>query len=294
MIAYAHRAAALLHDVVAARDGVWLLPANVCEIVPTTLRAAGRAFELVDIDPETLEPSREQILERAPRCAGVVFVRTYGATYEADPFFAEVKALREDFTIVDDRCLCRPDVDGELLSPHADVTLFSTGYAKYADLGGGGFAHSCHPEPRRGRRPPHQRSEHGVSAGGSFAVYAAQDDRSVCPPQYRERVLAERARADATKERLNAIYREIIPEEVQMLPALCTWRFNIRVARPEELVRAIFDAGLFASRHYAPLERGFPHAERLHAEVVNLFNDRYFDEEKATLAAEIVRRHVTR
>jgi hypothetical protein len=258
---YAHRAAAILHDVVAAHDGVWLVPANVCDIVPATLRAAGRGYELVDIDPVTLEPSREQILSRAPHCAGVVFVRTYGAIYDADAFFAEL--AREHFQIVDDRCLCPPDVEGEDLSPHADVTLFSTGYTKYVDLGEGGFAHGT--------------------------------GRIACPPpDYRERVLKERERADEMKARLNAIYRELIPLDAQMPPELCTWRFNIRVRRAEELVRKIFDAGLFASRHYAPLERGFPHAERLHAEVVNLFNDRYFDEEKATLAAELVRRHVTR
>ncbi|HEX6083969.1 MAG TPA: hypothetical protein VF266_05560 [Thermoanaerobaculia bacterium] len=268
---YAHRAAAILHDVVASHDGVWLLPANVCDIVPATLRAAGRAYELVDVDPVTLEPSREQILSRAPHCAGVVFVRTYGAVYDADAFFAEL--AREDFRIVDDRCLCPPDVEGTDLSPHADVTLFSTGYAKYVDLGEGGFAQMM------------EDRQYSLSGTGRIASP---------PPEYLERVLKERDRADDVKARLNAIYREIIPLEVQMPPELCTWRFNIRVARAEELVRAIFDAGLFASRHYAPLERGFPHAERLHAEVVNLFNDRYFDEEKATRAAELVRRHVTR
>lgn len=257
---YAHRAAAILHDVVAAHDGVWLLAANVCDIVPATLRAAGRAYELVDIDPVTLEPSREQILERAPHCAGVVFVRTYGAVYDADALFAELR--RDDFTIVDDRCLCPPDVDGEDLSPHADVTLFSTGYAKYVDLGGGAFAH-------------------GIDGAGLETTD-------------RERVLAERERAREVKARLNAIYREIIPPEVQLPRELCRWRFNIRVARSEVLVRKIFGAGLFASRHYAPLASGFPHAARLHAEVVNLFNDRYFDEEKAARAAELVRHHVTR
>jgi hypothetical protein len=267
MIVHAHRASAILFDVAASHHGPWLIPANVCDIVPQTLRGAGRTFELVDIDPETLEPSREQIDERARHSAGVVFVRTYGAVHDADAFFASLKAQRQDFVIVDDRCLCRPDVDGAAISPHADATLFSTGYAKYVDLGGGGFAHVV--EDRQSSPPP------------SWS-------------EYRERVVAECARVDAIKQRLNAIYREIIPEEVQLPPELCTWRFNIRVARAEELVRAIFAAGLFASRHYAPLERGFPHAALLHDEIVNLFNDRYFDEDKAVRAAELVRRHVTR
>lgn len=259
---YAHRAAAILHDVVREHDGVWLIPVNVCPIVPQTLQTADRPFEFVDIDPITLEPSREQIRMRASSCAGVVFVRTYGAIYEADSFFAELKT-REDFTIVDDRCLCRPDIDGENLSPHADATLFSTGYAKYVDLGGGGFATVANKQSSR-------------------------------PPDYRESVLRERTRADELKARLNMIYREIIPRHVQLPPELCTWRFNIRVPRSEDLVRKLLEAGLFASRHYAPLVSGFPHAEALHAQIVNLFNDRYFNEEKAARAAELVRSHVTR
>ena len=35
-------------------------------------------------------------------------------------------------------------------------------------------------------------------------------------------------------------------------------------------------------------------AQRLRADIVNLFNDRYFDEEKAARVAELLRRHVTR
>ncbi|HYC62732.1 MAG TPA: hypothetical protein VEK79_24535 [Thermoanaerobaculia bacterium] len=267
MIELAPRAAAILFGVVSAHERPWLLPANVCDIVPQTLRAAGRMFELVDIDPATLEPSREQIIDRARDCAGVVFVRTYGAIYDAEAFFASLKLLRDDFVIVDDRCLCRPDVDGELVSQDATVTLFSTGYAKYVDLGGGGFAHAA--------------------TAGRVTPEAAWRE-------YRAQVLAELARVDAIKEHLNAIYRAIIPEEVQLPAELCSWRFNIRVARAEELLRAITDAGLFASRHYAPLEGGFPHATRLHEEIVNLFNDRYFNEEKATRTAEIVRHHVMR
>lgn len=267
MIELAPRAAAILSNVAAAHAGPWLIPVNVCDIVPETLRAAGRSFELVDIDPKTLEPSREQIYERAPHCAGVIFVRTYGALYDADAFFASLKALRDDFVIVDDRCLFRPDVDGTLISRHATVTLFSTGYAKYVDLGGGGFAHTA------------MSDSVATPAGWS---------------EYRERVVAERSRVDAIKERLNAMYRAVIPEEVQLPADLCTWRFNIRVPRAQELLRDIPAAGLFASRHYAPIESGFPHATRLHEEIVNLFNDRYFDEEKAARTAEIVRHHLLR
>ena len=59
---------------------------------------------------------------------------------EKPSFFAELKRLQPSFLIIDDKCLCRPDYDGLRLAPFSDVTLFSTGYSKYVDLGFGGFA----------------------------------------------------------------------------------------------------------------------------------------------------------
>ena len=82
-----------------------------------------------------------------------------------------------------------------------------------------------------------------------------------------------------------------------MAPELQSWRFNIRVPAADRLVERLFAEGLFASRHYASLGRSFgegrfPVAERLHSEVVNLFNDQYFDEERAGAAVEVVLRHL--
>ncbi|HEX2122632.1 MAG TPA: hypothetical protein VHL59_13415, partial [Thermoanaerobaculia bacterium] len=115
--------------------------------------------------------------------------------------------------------------------------------------------------------------------------------------EYRERILHATRSSDAHKRALNAIYARELPPEIQLPSELQNWRFNIRVPRPGELVDALFAAGLFASRHYASLggvfaSGRFAAAERIHAQVVNLFNDRHFDEPRAAKAAAVVRRHV--
>ena len=313
----ARRASAILFGVLQSRslEGPILLPANVCAVVPITIRETGRQFELIDIDPHSLAISPGRTLERVRRgrCAGIIFVRPYGSLRDADSLFAELKALQPDLLVLDDRCLSRPDCDPRSVSPHADVTLFSTGRAKYADLGSGGFAHLRDDVPWRRpagafdpaaadavERLPKDALARGACFGGAPPGWLDLREPELTWDPYRARVEAELLRVDAMKERMNAIYRAEIPEEVQLPPDLCTWRFNLRVPRAEELLRTIFAQGLFASRHFPPVgplfgdERAYPAAAALHAEIVNLFNDRYFDEEKALRAARLVREHLGR
>lgn len=265
MILFERRACAILYNVLRTRRDPrpWLLPANICTSVPETFAAAEQPFEFVDIDETSLE-----IDPRLPDSgmAGVLFARVYGSDGDRTPVFERLKRAQPDLFLVDDKCLCRPDVEGASLSPLADLTLFSTGYAKYVDLGEGGFAH----------------------AASSIAY-----DRHLPPPattweEHRDHTLAAREAADRHKRALNDIYEQALPREIQMPAALQQWRFNILVPSSEQLVAAIFDAGLFASRHYVPLGDGFPVARRLQERVVNLFNDRYFDEERARRVADIV------
>ncbi|HEX8409245.1 MAG TPA: hypothetical protein VF883_10290 [Thermoanaerobaculia bacterium] len=284
MIVYARRASAILYNLLRTRGDArpYLMPANVCPIVPETFAAAGQAFEIVDVAEPWLEldtgACAARLRESAGGYAGVLFVHPYGSTREATPFFEELRALQPDLFLIDDKCLCRPDCDGAALSPLADATLFSTGRAKYADLGGGGFAHVA-AEYRE--------------FGGTVREWLDLHPPEVPWDEYRRRTEAESAEADAQKQALNAIYAELLPRAIQLPPELHRWRFNIRVRESERLVAAIFEAGLFASRHYPSLRGAeFPVAHGVQRGIVNLFNDRYFDERRARLAAEIVVRHV--
>lgn len=274
MILFERRATAILHTVLCARaDGrPFLMPANACRILPAAFAEAGQPIELVDISEPWLEidttACTTRLRARRNAYAGLLFIHPYGCERDATPLFAAVKAVQSDLFVIDDKCLCRPDPDGDRLSPLADLTLFSTGHAKYADLDGGGFAHLV------------AESAHGITA-------AADEPWR----DYRRRVADAIDAADGRKAALNAIYARTLPVDVQLATELQRWRFNIRVPEPDRLVDEIFAAGLFASRHY-PAPGGFAVAKRLEADIVNLFNDRYFDAARARRVSELVLRHL--
>jgi hypothetical protein len=246
---------------------------------------ASQAFELIDIEEPSLEIEHQACLQqlrtRPGGYAGLLFVRPYGNERDPTPFFGALKEIQRDLLIIDDKCLCRPDPKGEFLSAAAGVTLFSTGRAKYADIDGGGFAHLGDSVPYR--------------SAFDDPVPAWLDIGTPDPAwnEYQERVHAAVELADDQKRALNTIYSEMLPPEIQFLPQFQNWRFNIRVSEPDELIRTIFANGMFASRHYPVLSGGrYPVAEQLHATIVNLFNDRYFDEERARRMAHLILEHL--
>jgi hypothetical protein len=290
MIVYGRRASAILYNLLRSRGDKrpYLIPANVCSAVPETFLAAQHPFEVVDIEEPTLEIDRDGCLarlrERPDHYAGIVFVHSYGNEGDPTSFFDEMRSIRSELFVIDDKCLCRPDCDGRTLSTAADVTLFSTGYAKYADLGGGGFAHLRPDVPYD---DDHEATVEWLDPGEPEIPWS----------EHRMRTEAEAEAADRNKNALNAIYTEGLPRERQLPAALQRWRFNIRVPEPDLLVARLFEAGLFASRHYPSLggqysAGEFPVASRVRGEIVNLFNDRYFDEERAQLAMQVVLRHL--
>lgn len=310
------RGCSVLYNLLRSLDGErsFLLPANVCPIVPATFIKAGRAFTLVDIAEPDLMMDRDRCLdllqEGAQPYAGLLFVRTYGADGDEDDFFLSLKQAQPDLIIIDDKCLGRPDPDGINLSRMADVTLFSTGHAKYVDLDYGGFAFVE-------QRVKYQRQDSEYSETAMHALnnqYRTADDQcaffqSACEAwldlsqpalpwnDYRDQVDAALKKADEHKESINAIYRRALPDEIQLAHRFQGWRFNIRVPESERLVARLFQAGLFASRHYPPLislssDEDFPIAEQLHENVVNLFNDGNYDANMARRTAELVIEHL--
>jgi hypothetical protein len=316
MIVVAARAAAILYRVLASRRDPRpiLLPANVCVDVPLTVRHAGPTLELVDIEVPALIIDRAECLRRvraAPeRYAGLVFVHPYGADFDPEPFFGELRRASPKLLLIDDRCLCPPDPEASRVAPNADLTLWSTGRRKYLDLGGGGFARlagSCPYVAQHARFDPQAWLEVAAAARAAVAGrrrFEVTDrdwlDLGPAPcswQEYRARILEALPRAVERRRLLNAVYAEHIAQEVQLPPAFQQWRFNVVVPEPERLLRSFAEAGLFAGRHYASLGGVFGpevcrRAEELHASIVNLFNDEHFDEARAREAARLVGDHL--
>jgi len=308
-IVQAPRASAILYNLLKSRgDSLpWLLPANICPIVPITFLKAKVPFEFADISARTLHMDLDQAdaLIKTRKFGGLLYAHTYGEVSTPNEFFRRIKQMGEAVLVVDDRCLCVPDLEFDV-DNLADVQLYSTGYAKIVDLGFGGYAFlkdELDYQPVRLRFDPraHDRLERDYKlAIKNGAVFEYRDcdwlqiEAGLTPWQeYCLQIEKAFALSMVQRSRLNTIYAQRLPPEIQLPGDYQTWRFNIRVKGKSRVLDAIFNAGLFASSHYASLAGIMtggkcPQAESLYSEVINLFNDHHFDEEGAERICEII------
>lgn len=301
---FERRAASILFNIIKANpvDGPFLLPANVCPIVPLVLYKAKRAFEFIDISLQTFCMDHDAIIARwlkpGKRPAGIIYVRSYGAILDTSNVFSIVKTLSPNAMIIDDRCLCPPDFS-RFLPSNTNAVLYSTGYGKYADIGFGGYSVVSADLPYiRCDLPfsPNDLDEvvrqykRSLFSRSKF-IYKDSDWLDTTPPDitwssYQSLVEQECGRALSIKSSINSIYAAGISPNMQLAQLFQWWRFNMLVDNSSDVLDAIKSKGFFASGHYDSLAGLFgpgdaPNAEKLHKKVINLFNDRYFDVEKA-------------
>jgi len=312
-IIQAPRASAILYSLLVScpQARPWLMPANICPIVPITFLKADVPFEFVDISPATLRMDLEQVEVQIKkrRIGGLLYAHPYGEADTPHEFFISLKNLDPEIVIVDDRCLCIPET---IPDEHAssDVILFSTGYAKIAELNFGGYAflkpYVAYKPVNLLFDPTHYGSlETAYKEAVNRCVrfhYDNNDWLETETPQpkwetYREQIEQKLQSTLRYRAALNVIYENNLPEEIQLPTAYQSWRFNIRVKNKEEILRAIFAEGLFASSHYASLagimaDNHAPNAEILANEVINLFNDEHFDEARAEKICDIILRNL--
>jgi hypothetical protein len=312
MIVSAPRAAAILYNVLRdhPNDRPFLLPANICAVVPLTFLKAGVRFEFVDIDPITynLDLDRAGTLLKSSLYGGILYAHAYGDVSTPLDLYTDLKRIDDRILIIDDRCLCYPDLEAEPSNP-ADVMLYSTGYAKMVDIGYGGYAFL---RPETGYSPQvmaydraaleaTEKEYKACIAGRSVCHYTDSDWLQMEPAPTVEHLFGQiRGLAPLTRahrEQINAVYSASLPEEICLPPQFQQWRFNIRVKDKSAVLQAIFSAGLFASSHYASLAGIFapgscPHAEALAGSMINLFNDQHYTVEMAERTCDIIQRNL--
>lgn len=312
MIAFEQRACTVLFNLLKAHqiDGPFLLPSNVCPVVPLTFLKAGRRFEFVDIAPDTLCMDPQRILDRwkavdRPAPAGLLYVRTYGAILDAVGLFRAVKELSPTALIVDDRCLCEPKFD-EAVLPYVDAALYSTGYAKFVDIGFGGVGVLRTGVPYQQTRLSFQpadlqeitkRYKRSIDEQRPFSYdecdWLCGERPAHSWVEFQDVVGREQNRIRDMKREINAIYASGIPKSLQFPAEFQSWRFNIHVSQKDAVLDAIRDEGLFASGHYDSLEGVFgegsgEYSRLVHSRVINLFNDRYFSVPLAERVVEVL------
>lgn len=308
----APRASAILYNLLASQKQAkpWLLPANICPIVPITFMKAKIPFEFADISPESLhmDLDRAEARMKTREFGGLLYAHTYGEESTPDDFFARAKSLNPELLIVDDRCLCIPKFESE---SSADVVLFSTGYAKIVELEFGGYAFVREDVKYQPSAFPF-RSEHLEDLEKKYKSVVEErkkfdyrdsdwlqtDGALPSWASYRLKIESRLESSLAQRKLLNTIYSACLPRGIQLDASYQTWRFNIRLRNKEQVLKAIFDGGFFASSHYASLagimsDGAAPEARRLAGTVINLFNDRHFNRQKAEAVCEIILENIS-
>lgn len=312
MIITANRASAVLYSFLKSKafSRPFLLPANACPVVPLSFLKAGVDFEFVDID-ETHAMSQEQAKEKiaSGKYGGLVFIHAYGKRFNNSAFYQELKEYNPDVYIIDDRCLCPPELTGEQ-PDNTDLVLYSTGYAKYVELLLGGF----------GVTPSvinlfsdHGFSEEDESRQQDYIKTCLRDGRSYELPAdypwlngsslpmeqeaYFDRIREMMTDVRKQRSRINQIYRSHLPETIQWGPDYENWRFMVSVEKRDDVLRMIFENGLFAGANYPSVaylfkKQSCPRAEEEAMHTLNLMNNHRVDEAFAIKICEVINTNI--
>lgn len=242
-----------------------------------TLYYAGNHVAFVDIDPITLCIDWKGVYANISTAVAIIAVHTYGIDADFDKEFAIVRNINPKIALIDDRCLCLPKIG--IQNSTADLILYSTGEKKQVDLGKGGIGYVA---------DGWRYEDVSVLPNDVLTNEYWNLDLDVLNYQC-ERVLLH-------KQRLNAIYFNAFssppPSHTYNILSCSSWRFNILVPNKQEILQAIFEAGLFASGHYAPQQGNYPNARWLYEHIINLFNDFYFTEKQAISICAIIQQKI--
>lgn len=308
-IVQAPRASAILYHLLSSgrEKRAWLLPANICPIVPITFLKAGVPFEWVDISAATLNMDLDQAeaLIKSRQFGGLLYAHTYGEASTPDDFFSSIKNIAPELLIVDDRCLCIPNLEADL-NNLADVQLYSTGYAKIVELNFGGYAFLRESVEYQPQYLPFDPQHHGavetsykdaISQRKQF-IYEDSDwleTERALPSwnEYQETIKSKLSVSLEQRRAINEIYSKLLPAEIQLPQRFQSWRFNILLKNRDAVLAAIFARKLFASAHYASLAGiigagNAAQSEALASEVINLFNDHHFTLTQAEQVSKII------
>ena len=309
------RASTILYNTLMANkgkfsNGKFILPANICPIVPLTLLKAGVFFEFLDISPETQCMRPEEIyshINRSPdSICGIIYVHSYGFKQDLRLLFSSLRERYHQIFLIDDQCTCIPDTIGVSVLSKANLTLFSTGYAKFVEFGSGGFGYLGDSTDYIESKEvfldtAHQKLVKKISSSlEECAPFAYIDSpwlimsAGIKEEKYFKDIESQIPVVHSHKKKINNIYANIIPGEYHMGENF-SWRFNIQVPDKQRILNKIYESGLFASSHYKSVAKIFgnqpsPVANHFHSHMINLFNDYRFTEDMALQVGTIVKR----
>lgn len=294
-------------------NGIWIIPVNVCHLVPACFIKAKCPFEIVDVDKLKLDLDENQVIQKLieyPRkYSGILSVRNYGGDYSKESFFKKIRKHEPDIKIIDDACLSYPDINTPL-SSLVDLELYSTGYSKPLDLGFGGFG-KLHTQENQMKPMNLNFEKESLKKMNNYYVYLTKkfmkaehnrfktswlNSENINSSEYLNQISSNFEKTKKHKNKINKIYDNLLKLNLKERRLSTNWRYNIKLLNPDLVLDKIFENGLFASQHYFPLNRVFdsnlcPNWENAYKSILNLFNDKRFSTEQAEKCCEIVNKY---
>lgn len=307
MFVQEYRASKILYNFLVSNNikGPFILPANVCGIIPLTFHYAKVKFDFFDIQNDNLCIDQNKVLENVNNYIGLLFVRTYGIEDNFEMFFKKLKTKNPNFIIIDDCCLCMPNLNEELKN-NVDLKLYSLGYAKQIDLKIGSFGYLSSIYKYNNIYLDKFDSTHFElfetelkNAVNSYKLLEIKDYYFLDNAEYviNKQLIEEGIHlSKCHKNKLNEIYKKELPTSIQMNSNFQNWRFNIVLKdeiEKKKILELLFENKLFASSHYYPISITLknqlaPNSLFLHKRVINLFNDFYYTEQQAIETCKII------
>lgn len=291
-------------------DGLWMIPVNVCHLIPACFIKADCPFEIIDVSKKTLAIDEniilQKLLKNPKKYSGILTVRNYGKETGQVSFFSKIKKLTPHLKIIDDACLGYPDFNNKL-PKEVNLELYSTGYSKAIDIGYGGFGkiHTSDSleiimdfnfdEKSLVEMNQHYINSINNSTHINEAIFKSNwlNSESIDVKNYKKEVNLFFPKAQSHKTKLNKIYDDLLLPKFKEKRLSVHWRYNLKLANPNFVLDKINQQGLFASRHYYPLNKVFmknlcPEWETAFSFMLNLFNDFRFNEENARDCCKII------
>ena len=119
--------------------GIVLYPANICYAAIYPAIYAGYEIKLIDIDAKSGNIDFAELKKYIHTADVIVIPHMYGNPV---PYINDISALckKNQVALIEDCASAMgAEVDGQLCGSFGDYSIFSTGYSKTIDVGGGGF-----------------------------------------------------------------------------------------------------------------------------------------------------------
>ena len=321
MIIIEQRASVVLYRFLVAncKDYHYLLPANVCPVVPLTFLKANVGFSFVDIDPTTHSGSFQECLKSleaiGTKKKGIVYVNAYGFKQNCSDFYHSVKSQYPGTIIIEDNCLCIPETVKTEPSHLVDLELYSTGSSKFAPIAEeGGYGIYDADKWEYSNYSEHYNAEedkeifyhlkqcrlHDLTFTYEdcnwLQFIKSKELKNLSDEQYLKKVSEQVIHSLEHKIKINAVYDNNLPDGIKMDGVYHNWRYMLLLPKPvlrQKILDRLEENGLYASPHYRSVAYMFNKQRCINAEkeaplLLNLFNSEKYTEEMALKTTAII------